>query len=156
LAIADPERSEMGLIALLASLDRARQVEGDAERGWAWWQQRFARGLVLTETDADALAQVQAGAATHALTLSSGAAPLGGLPVVPHAIGIAATSKNVDAARRLLDWLVSEAAADQIPGSLWRGNSQTAMLLDVDWGQQQYAAVRQRWASSGFGPTPQT
>jgi ABC-type Fe3+ transport system substrate-binding protein len=156
LAIADPERSEVGLITVLASLDRARQVEGDAERGWSWWQQRVAHGVVLTEDDADALAQVQAGAATHALTLSSGATPVTGLPVVPHAIGIAAMSKNVDAAKLLLDWLVSEPAADALPGSPWRIANTAGPLLDVDWGRQQYATVRQRWASSGFGPTPQS
>lgn len=156
LAIADPERSEVGLITLLASLDRARQVEGDAERGWSWWQQRLAHGLVLTENDADALAQVQAGTATHALTLSSAGEPVAGLPVVPHAIGIAATSKNVVAARAVLDWIVSDAAANQLPGSPWRVANSGGPLLDVDWGRQQYSAVRQRWASSGFGPTPQS
>ena len=155
LAIADPERSEVGLITLLASLDRARQVERDAERGWSWWQQRLARGLVLTEDDADAVAHVQAGTASHALTLSSAGAPVTGLPLVPHAIGIAATSKNLDAARHLLDWLVSDAAADQLPGSQWRTASQAGPLLDVEWGRQQYSAARQRWASGGFGPSPQ-
>jgi ABC-type Fe3+ transport system substrate-binding protein len=156
LAIADPERSEVGLITVLASLDRARQVEGDAERGWSWWQQRVAHGVVLTEDDADALAHVQAGTATHALTLSSAGAPVAGLARVPHAIGIAATSKNVDAAKLLLDWLVSEATADALPGSPWRLANSAGPLLDVDWGRQQYATVRQRWASSGFGPTPQS
>lgn len=155
LAIADPERSEVGLIALLASLDRARQVDGDAERGWSWWQQRATRGLLLTEDDAEALARVQAGTATHALTLSSGGIPLAGLPLVPHAIGVAATSRNLEGARLLLDWLVSEAAAEHLPGSAWRaaGSAQSGPLLDVDWGRQQYVAVRQRWAGSGFGPT---
>ena len=38
----DPERSEIGLSMLLATLDRARQVDGDVERGWTWWQQRAA------------------------------------------------------------------------------------------------------------------
>jgi ABC-type Fe3+ transport system substrate-binding protein len=159
LAVADPERSEVGLILLLASLDRARQAEGDVERGWAWWQQRARDGLLLTEDDAGALAAVQSGRATHALTLSATGTPLQGLAPVPHALGIAASSKNVDAARQMVDWLASDAAADHLAGSAWHRDQiaplmQAAPPLDVDWARQQYAAARYRWSQSGFGPTP--
>lgn len=160
LAMADPERSEIGLSLLLASLDRARQMDGDVERGWAWWQSRAAAGLVLSEDDAGALALVQAGAASHALTLSPGATPLVGLAPLPHAIGLAASSRNLEAARGLLEWLSSEAAADTLALSPWRAASnglaalwQAAPALDVEWGRQQYTATRERWAHSGFSPT---
>jgi ABC-type Fe3+ transport system substrate-binding protein len=160
LAMADPERSEVGLMLVLASLDRARQVDGDPERGWAWWQQRVHDGLVLAEDDAGAVALVQSGQATHALTLGPGAAPLTGLAPLPHAIGLAASSRNVDAARRMLDWLASDAAAASLSLSPWQSASnglsalqQAAPPLDVDWGRQQYVGTRQRWAQSGFGPT---
>lgn len=159
LAVADPERSEVGLILLLATLDRARQAEGDVERGWTWWQQRARDGLLQTEDDAGALAAVQAGRATHALTLSSAGTPLQGLAPVPHALGIAASSKNVDAARRMVDWLTSEAAADELPDSLWHRERIAPLLeaappLDIEWARQQYSAARYRWSQSGFGPAP--
>src|SRR5262245_45461827 len=35
LALPDPERSESGMLAVLATLDRARQTDGDPERAWA-------------------------------------------------------------------------------------------------------------------------
>jgi ABC-type Fe3+ transport system substrate-binding protein len=162
LAMADPERSEVGLSLLLASLDRARQAEGDVERGWAWWQARASAGLVLAEDDAGALALVQSGAATHALTLSPGAAPVSGLAPLPHAVGLAASSRNGDAARAVLDWLASPAVASgSVAVSPWQAATnglaelwQAAPPLDVDWGRQQYAAARERWAQSGFAPTP--
>lgn len=154
LALADPERSEVGLTLLLASLDRARQLEGDIERGWSWWQQRARDGLMLAEDDPGAVAMVQSGLATHALTLSAGNV-VQGLAAVPHAIGIAASSRNVDGARKMLDWLTSENAADRLPGSPWRTNLGVSPPLDVEWGRQQYVATRQRWAQSGFGPTLQ-
>jgi ABC-type Fe3+ transport system substrate-binding protein len=160
LAVADPERSEVGLVLVLASLDRARQVDGDPERGWAWWQQRARDGLLLAEDDAGAVALVQSGRATHALTLSSVGSPLAGLAPLPHAVGLAAASRNVDPARRMLDWLASDAAASGLSLSPWQSVSnglsalqQAAPPLDVDWGRQQYIATRQRWAQSGFGPT---
>src|ERR687885_2904173 len=55
LAVADPERAEVGMSLLLAVLDRARQADGDPERGWAWWQQRARTGLALAEDDAGAV-----------------------------------------------------------------------------------------------------
>ena len=158
--MADPERSEVGLSLLLASLDRARQADGDVERGWAWWQARAAAGLVLAEDDAGAVSLVQSGAASHALTLSPSAAPLSGLAPIPHAVGLAASSRNIDAARPVLDWLASsdgvsstalwpwQAATNGLAG-LW----QAAPPLDIEWGRQQYTAVRERWAQSGFAPT---
>jgi ABC-type Fe3+ transport system substrate-binding protein len=165
LAMADPERSEVGMTILLASLDRARQSEGDVERGWAWWQARVAAGLVLAEDEAGALALVQSGAASHAVTLSPGATPVSGLAPIPHGVALAASSRSVDTARRVLEWLTSlEAATTAAAGSamlspwqaatnglagLWRD----APPLDVEWGRQQYAAARARWAGSGFAPT---
>jgi ABC-type Fe3+ transport system substrate-binding protein len=160
LAMADPERSEVGLTILLASLDRARQVEGDAERGWAWWQARAATGLLLAEDDAGALALVQSGAASNALTLSPAASPLGGLAPIPHVVGMGASSRSPEAARAVLDWLASPDAAGASPalspwlatsnglGDLWRA----APPLDVEWARQQYVAARDRWAASGFAP----
>jgi ABC-type Fe3+ transport system substrate-binding protein len=158
LAVADPERSEVGLIVLLASLDRARQADGDLERGWAWWQQRASAGLTLTEDDATAVALVQSGQASHALTLSDGGTSLLGLAPIPHVISLAAASRNADLARRMLDWATSEAASANLAMSAWRRDAvaalqQAAPPLDVDWGRQQYVATRQRWAASGFGPS---
>jgi ABC-type Fe3+ transport system substrate-binding protein len=160
LAMADPERSEVGLILLLASLDRARQTDGDVERGWNWWQQRAHDGLVLAEDDAGAVALVQSGRASHALTLNPAGAPIAGLAPIPHAIGLAATSRNVEAGRRMLDWLASDAAGAQLTLSAWQSSTnglaalqQAAPPLDVEWGRQQYVAARQHWAQSGFGPS---
>jgi ABC-type Fe3+ transport system substrate-binding protein len=155
LAIADPERSEAGLSIVLAMLDRARQVDSDLEHGWAWWQQRAAKGLAMAEEEADAVGMVTAGEASHALSLSETAAPLGGLPVIPNAVGLAAGSRNVDAARRLLDWLTGEAAAAAVRLSPWQATTQSLLTaappLDLEWGRQQYTPVRRRWAQSGFG-----
>src|SRR5947207_9350072 len=159
LAIADPERSEIGLSILLVSLDRARQADGDVERGWAWWQERARAGLALTENDAGATSLVQVGSASHTLTLSPGAPPLGGLAPIPHAIGLATSSRNIHPARRVLDWMVSEAAAASLSLSPWQaptnslgGLWQGAPPLDVDWARQQYSASRGRWAQSAFAP----
>jgi ABC-type Fe3+ transport system substrate-binding protein len=162
LALADPERSEAGMSLLLATLDRARQVDGDVERGWIWWQHRAQTGLLLAEDDATAAALVEAGSASHALTLAGSAARMPGLAPLPHAIGMATSSRNTDAARRLLDWLTSEAAGATLPLSPWQAstNGLAGLLagappLDIDWARQHYTAVRQRWAQSGFGPTLQ-
>src|SRR5258708_7495670 len=110
LALADPERSEVGMCLLLATLDRSRQADGDVERGWTWWRQRAAAGLMLAEDDAAAVALVEAGSASHALTLAGTAPRLSGLAPLPHTVGMAAGSRNTDAAGRLLEWLTSEAA----------------------------------------------
>jgi ABC-type Fe3+ transport system substrate-binding protein len=162
LALADPERSEAGMHVLLATLDRARQAQGDVEQGWTWWQQRVRGGVMLTEDDAGAVALVGEAGATHALSIVETAAPLGGLAPIPNAIGLAASSRNVDAARRMLDWLTGEAAGAALARSPWQSASNGlahqlagAPALDVLWCQQQYTAARQRWAASGFGPTRQ-
>jgi ABC-type Fe3+ transport system substrate-binding protein len=159
LAIADPERSEVGLAILLASLDRSRQTEPDVEQGWTWWQRRAQVGLVLAEDEAGATALVDEGGASHALTLARAATPLVGLAPIPHAIALAASSRNVDAARRLLDWLTSEAAGAMLTLSPWQSATnglashlQAAPPLDLEWAGQQYSATRRRWAQSGFGP----
>ena len=153
LAIPDPERSEVGLSILLASLDRARQVDGDVERGWSWWTQRAHAGLALAEDDAGASALVNSGKASHALTLAAGAQPLNGVAPIPHAISLAAASRNVAAARRLLDWVTSEAAAGLVSLSAWQlPRNTTAAMIDVDWARQQYSETRRRWAQSGLAP----
>jgi ABC-type Fe3+ transport system substrate-binding protein len=160
LALADPERSESGLATLLATLDRARQAEADIERSWAWWQQRMRSGVQLTEDDQSAVASVGEGGISHALTLAEAGAPLVGLPPLPHAIGLAAGSRNADAARRLLDWVTGAEAGALVRLSPWqaanKGSLQALLAaappLDVEWGRQHYAATRNRWAQSGFGP----
>jgi ABC-type Fe3+ transport system substrate-binding protein len=157
--VADPERSEVGLSVLLASLDRARQMESDLEHGWTWWVERARAGLVLAEDDAGAVSMVKDGKASHALSLATTAAPLSGLAPIPHAIGLAAASPSTEAARRLLDWLTSDAAAAYVSLSPWQAPSngleallQAAPTLDIEWARQQYTATRHRWAQSGFGP----
>ena len=175
LALADPERSEVGMSLLLAVLDQARQTEGDAERGWAWWQQRArsaravqpapasavatSRGIAFAEDDAGGAELIGEAGVTHALTLADSATPLVGLAPIPHAVGLAAHSRNLDDARRLLDWLTSEAVAPAVRLSPWRAASNglqalvaAAPPLDVEWCRQQYNAARQRWAQSGFAP----
>ncbi len=164
LAFADPERSESGMATLLATLDRARQVESDVELGWAWWRQRMRSGVQLSEEDAGAVASVGEIGITHALTLAEAGVPLLGLAPVPHAIGLAAGSRNADAARRLLDWLIGPEAGALVRLSPWQtahnGPLQALLTaappLDIEWGRQQYTAARNRWAQSGFGPIVKT
>ena len=137
LAMPDPERSEVGMAIVLAMLDASRRTQEDA---WAWLQQRARAGLLLAEDDAGALALVQTGAASHSLTLSPDGAPLSDLPSVPHAVALAANSRNVGDATRLLEWLTARTT----------GPSST---LDINWCTQNYNATRQRWAQSGFSPS---
>jgi ABC-type Fe3+ transport system substrate-binding protein len=159
-SIADPERSEVGLSVVLATLDRARQVEGDPERAWTWWQQRAASGLVLAEEDAAAVGLVADGSASHALSLfGASSSAVAGLAPIPNVVSLAASARSVDAAKHLVDWLTSDAAADALNFSPWRAatNGLQALLeaapaLDVEWCRKQYTATRQRWARSGFGP----
>jgi ABC-type Fe3+ transport system substrate-binding protein len=159
LAFADPERSEVGLSILLTMLDRARQVESDVERGWSWWQQRMRSGVELTEDDASAVAMVGDSGVSHALSLAEAGSPLAGLAPVPHAIGLAAGSRNADAARHLLDWLTGAEAGAMLRLSPWQAASNSlrtllsaAPALDVEWARQQYTAARTRWSQSGFTP----
>jgi ABC-type Fe3+ transport system substrate-binding protein len=163
LGLVDPARSEVGLMGVLASLDRFRQAEGDAERAWLWWQRRVRSGVMLAE---DQTALVQAGStAGHLLGLGSldGGAPLAGLAPLPNAVGLLTGSRNADAARRVLGWLLSADAADTISSagglSWWQAASnglsalsQGAPPLDVDWTFQQYRAARERWLEQGFSP----
>jgi ABC-type Fe3+ transport system substrate-binding protein len=159
LAIADPERSEAGMMAVLGVLDRARQQEGDAEQGWAWWQRRMQAGLALADDEMGALEMLRERGVTHALTFQARASPITGLAPLPHAIGLPASARNVESARKVVDWLVSEAAHRPGSLSLWQATAnglrpvlEAAPPLDVDWGTRQYATVRTRWARSGFGP----
>jgi ABC-type Fe3+ transport system substrate-binding protein len=160
LGLADPERSENGTMLLLATLDRARQMQGDAEQAWAWWQQRAARGIRLFEDEAAARSAVGTGP-THAIGSVERGPGVLGLAPMPNAIGLASNARNPAAARRLLDWLAGEQAGVLLPLSHWQGAASglhtaltAAPTLDVDWATQQYSAARQRWAQSGFGPTP--
>jgi ABC-type Fe3+ transport system substrate-binding protein len=115
--------------------------------------------VVFAEDDAGAAAMAGEGGVSHALTLAETAAPLAGLPPIPHAIGVAANSRNLDQARQLLDWLTSDAAGALLRLSPWQAATnglQTLLIaappLDVEWARQQYAAARRRWAQSGFAP----
>ena len=141
LAVADPERSEVGMAILLATLDQARQADGDPEQAWTWWQRRAGAGLLLAEDDAGALALVQSGAVTHALTLSADAPPLADIASIPHPVALASNSRNVDDARRLLEWLAARSPGPPVSS------------LDVEWCTQNYVAARRRWATSGFSPS---
>ena len=167
LALIDPSRSEVGIMAVLSTLDRARQADGDAGRGWAWWQRRARAGIALAEDPAGLVAAVREGRATHALGLgaSAGAAPLAGLAPLPNAVGLLAGARNPEAARRLLSWLVSPQATDALAAagglSWWQlaDNGLSALVqaappLDLDWTLHQYRAVRDRWIQQGFSPRP--
>jgi ABC-type Fe3+ transport system substrate-binding protein len=148
LALADPERSEIGIMAVLATLDRARQTDGDPERAWDWWRQRAAAGLSLAEDDRGVQARVAEGRASHALGLLLDGTPVAGLAPVPNAIGIAAGARNLDGAYQLVDWLVGSA-----PLSGLRQLVEAAPPLDVEWCTSQYRAVRERWRSNGWSPS---
>ena len=159
LTLADPERSEVGMSLLLAVIDRARQVEGDPERGWMWWQQRARSGLALAEDEATAQATIGQRGVSHALGLLETSEPLPGLAPLPHAVGLAASSRNVEGGRALLDWMTGPAAASIVRLSPWQAGSNglqallaAAPPLDVEWARQQYTAARRRWADSAFGP----
>ena len=154
LAMADPERSEAGLSILLATL------VNNVEAGWQWWRERAQRGLQLTEDELGAVNAVNAGLATNALTLADRASPVNGLAPLPHAVGLAASARNVDAARQVLDWLNGPDAAPLTRYSAWQASANglqsllsAATPVDAEWGRAQYAAARARWAQSGFGPT---
>ena len=160
LGLVDPARSEVGVMAVLTSLDRARQAEGDPERGWAWWERRVRSGVSLIE---DQAVLGTASSASHVLGLArlEGGAAVPGLAPLPNAVGLLAGARNADAARGLLAWLVSPDAADAIGAagglSWWRSASnglanllQAAPPLDVDWTAQQYRPTRARWLQQGF------
>jgi ABC-type Fe3+ transport system substrate-binding protein len=164
LALLDPARSEVGIMAVLASLDRARQTEGDPERGWAWWQRRVASGIALAE-DLAGVGAARDGQASHTLGLGSleGGGPLPGLAPMPNAVGLLTSARNADAARTVLVWLFSRDASDAVAAagglSWWQASSnglaglvQAAPSLDVAWTLQQYRAVRDRWLQHGFSP----
>ena len=161
LAIADPERSEVGLSMLLATLDRARQVEGDVERGWAWWQQRARSGLMLAEDDAGAAALVGGGGASHALSLVDTAAPLAGWrrcrtrSAWRPARATAMRRGAAGLADRRGGWRGAALSPWQAASNGLQALLSAAPALDVEWARQQYTATRQRWAQSGFAPTLQ-
>jgi hypothetical protein len=97
---------------------------------------------------------------THALSLADTAVPLPGLAPLPHAIGLAANSRNVEGGRALLDWMTSQAAAALLRLSPWHAASNglqalvtAAPPLDMEWARQQYTPARRRWAESAFGPS---
>jgi ABC-type thiamine transport system substrate-binding protein len=161
LALLDPAHSEVGVMAVLASLDRARQAEGDPERALSWWQRRVRSGVVLADDEAG-LKDPQA---SHALALGAldGGGPLPGLAPMPHAVGLLSGARNADSARKLLAWLVSPDAADAVTSagglSYWQSGAnglsnllQAAPPLDVDWTYDQYRPTRARWLQQGFSP----
>jgi hypothetical protein len=160
LALPEPERSEAGASMLLATIDRARQVEGDPERAWAWWAGRVRSGIRVADEDGLAADLVRQGRATHALSLGDAGSPVVDLAPLPNALSLAANAPNADAARRVLDWLTGpQAAAITGQPSAWRAeaNGLSALFavappLDVDWTTQQYTHARRRWAQAGFGP----
>jgi ABC-type Fe3+ transport system substrate-binding protein len=159
LAMADPERSEVGMGIVLASFAKDGPTAGP---GWEWWTSRGRRGLQLTEDDTAALAAVSQGTASHALTLSSGstATPVSDLPPLPHALSLAANAPNADAARHFIDWLVSPDAASLVRYSPWQAGANGLKALFASGGEinvndarLQYVATRERWAASALGPT---
>src|SRR5439155_6514300 len=124
---------------------------------WVWWQQRARAGLALAEDDPGAVEMLGTGRASHALSVSQTAAPVPGLAPIPNALGLAASARNLDAAKNLIDWLTSDAAADMLPLSPWRATTNglqtllsAAPPLDVEWCRQQYRPARYRWSQSGF------
>jgi len=161
LALADPERSEVGMMALLAVLDRTRQSGPDVESAWQGWTERVRAGADLLSDDTAALAALTdtRNPASHALTLQDVGTPLVGLAPVPHALSIPTGGRSPEAARQLLTWLVSQDAVRPDALSVWQSESNglQALLaavppLDVDWGTRQYAAARSRWAQNAFTP----
>ena len=133
LGLPDPVRSEPGVMAVLAVLDHARRVDGDPERGWAWWQRRVTIGVALTEEATPVVA-----GASHVLGLDAQSS-LAELAALPHAIALLGGARNGDAARMLIDELTGAATS-------------VAPLLDVQWTFEQYRAVRERWLASGWSP----
>jgi ABC-type Fe3+ transport system substrate-binding protein len=167
LAILDPARSELGVLALLASLDRARQWDGDPERGWTWWVQRSAAGVVLTDDSESARATLASGRATHALTLGfapasvSASAAMSGLAPMPITVAVLGRAVSQPAAQQLVDWLTSQPGAASVDAagalSAWRAQqnglaalAQSAPPLDVAWTLSQYRPARQRWMTLGI------
>ncbi|HEY3059487.1 MAG TPA: substrate-binding domain-containing protein [Chloroflexota bacterium] len=154
LAVTDPERSEHGMFALLATLDRARQKEGAVESGWTWWSRRRAAGIELAANTSEAISWLAQLRVTHVFGLAAGTTPLTGLAPVPHAVALPVGGQHPDQARQLVDWLASPDASGAGGLSVWQAdaNGLRAVLdasppLDVDWGTRQYVSVRRRWAS---------
>lgn len=158
LAVVDPARSEVGVFALLATLDRARKDPSGG--GWDWWAAWLARGLALEEDEGQAREAVRNGLATHALGLASPgwstARPLAGLAPIPNAAGLVAGAPHLDAARRLFDWLAGPAGAEAVARagllSPWHADSNglaaataSAAPLDVGWTFAQYNVARREW-----------
>jgi ABC-type Fe3+ transport system substrate-binding protein len=161
LALVDPAHSEVGVMAVLASLDRARQAEGDPERAWSWWQRRVESGVVLAENEAGLASAM----GSHALALGvlDGGGVLAGLAPLPNGVGLLGGARNADSGRSLLSWLLSPDAADAIGAagglSYWQSAAnglanlaQAAPPLDVDWTFEQYRPARARWLQQGFSP----
>jgi ABC-type Fe3+ transport system substrate-binding protein len=171
LALPDPARSEVGVMLLLAMLDRARR-QGGAPDPWTVWSRRAAEGtLLLTDGPDTALEALAGGRASHALVPGPAAAsgapgtPLMGLAPVPNAVGLVRGAPHEAQARALLAWLVGGDAAASVAGagglSPWAADTNglatlraAAPPLDVDWTFGQYRAVRQRWLALGLSPQP--
>jgi hypothetical protein len=165
LAMPDPERSEIGMFAVLSTLNRAR-AEGDVEAAWAWWRRRAEGGLVLPDSPAGVLEAVRTGRVSHALVMDTapGRRPVRGLAPVPHAVGITMSGRNAAPARAILDWLAGPEAANAIAqhGGLATAQAESnglralrdaAPALDIPWAAELYRAARARWSTSGFSPS---
>lgn len=163
LALLDPRRTESGMFATLAILDRARQAEGDAERGWTWLNDRVARGVSFQEAPGGTAEAVRSGASSHALLLRAelpeGLAPvstLRDLAPIPVAVGLVTKGPHPELAGALLEALLSEQArralaargfSSALPPDVaaLRALVPDARPFDVEWAYQQYNRVRAEW-----------
>src|SRR5437762_1865279 len=73
----------------------------------------------------------------RAVDAAGGGAPVGAWASLPHAIGLAASSRNPDAARQLLDWLNGPDAAGLMRNSPWQMSASDPQVpvVDAEWGR---------------------
>jgi ABC-type Fe3+ transport system substrate-binding protein len=157
LAMADPGRSEAGVMLQLLLLDRSRH--GDRDDPWALWTTRAAQHrLLLRDRPETAFAALGDGLASHVLvpgdvpSLPQSATPLRGLAPLPNAVALVANAPHAVPARALLDWMLGPDAAASFSGySPWHAASDGfTASFDLDWTFSQYRAVRQQWLARGF------
>ncbi|MBV9358103.1 MAG: substrate-binding domain-containing protein [Chloroflexi bacterium] len=157
LAMADPGRSEAGVMLQLLLLDRSRH--GDRDDPWALWTTRAAQHRLLLRDRAEtALAALGDGLVSHALvpgdvpSLPASATPLRGLAPLPNAIALVANAPHAAPARALLDWLLGPDAPASFSGySTWHAAQDGLTAgFDLDWTFSQYRSVRQDWLSHGL------
>jgi ABC-type Fe3+ transport system substrate-binding protein len=157
LAIADPGRSEAGVMLQLLLLDRARH--GDKDVPWAMWTTRAAQHrLLLRDRPETAFAALGDGLASHALvpgdvpSLPTSATPVRGLAPLPNATAVVANAPHGAGARTLLDWMLGPDAAASFSGySTWHAADDGLTAgFDLDWTFSQYRGVRQEWLARGL------